>query len=110
MLKRKYRLKQGTRFKNASVLDTSFYKILIAENGLNVNRFGFAVSKKIDKRAVVRNKTRRKVRSCIEKKLENIRKGHDMMFLIKKEAVDESLENICLSIENVFRKANLLTE
>ncbi|MCL5970386.1 MAG: ribonuclease P protein component [Patescibacteria group bacterium] len=110
MLKKKYRLKQGTRFKNASVLDTSFYKILITENGLNINRYSFIVSKKVDKRAVIRNKTRRKVRACIEKMLEGIKKGHDMLFFIKKEAVQEDMENICGSIENTFRKANLLVE
>ena len=108
MFKKVYRLPPSVDFKNSSVYQTPFFTLKLSNNGKQNNRYGFIISKKIDKRAVVRNRTKRKVRFCIEKINDGMKKGYDMLFLIKKNAVTTFADSICLEAESFFRKEGLL--
>lgn len=60
------------------------------------SRFGFIISTKISKKAVTRNKIKRIIADCIRIKLDEIKKGLDVVFLIKPNAIkikDEELKN-----------------
>ena len=83
MLKKENRLPRGF-LKSESTINSYLYVFKIAKNQKNVSRFGFIVSKKIDKRATVRNRIRRKFRSCIEERLSEIERGYDFLFIFKK--------------------------
>ena len=48
-------------FKNSKTTRTNFFIFKISKNKLDINRFGFVVSQKVSKRAVVRNKVRRRL-------------------------------------------------
>lgn len=82
---------------------------MIIKNNLPLNRFGFIISKKIDKRAVVRNMTKRRVRSCIEEMRRKINSGYDMLFVIRKNAVDQKRSSLYDEIERLFTNLKLLT-
>lgn len=89
MLKHSHRLKsqaefqyvfsQGKRKKLEEVL------IISAPNRLAINRFGVIVSKKVSKKAVVRNKIRRVVAELLRPhQLPKGKEGSDVLLLIQK--------------------------
>lgn len=82
---------------------------MITKNNLPLSRFGFSISKKIDKRSVVRNRTRRLIRSCIEEMLPKINSGYDMLFVIRKNAVDRERINLYHEIESLFKNLKLVS-
>jgi ribonuclease P protein component len=53
-------------------------------NSLNLLRIGFVVSTKVDKRAVVRNKVKRRMREAIRLELAKINVGTDLLVIAKK--------------------------
>ena len=59
-----------------------FVYLKIRKNKLKLSRFGFIVSKKFSKKAVVRNKIKRKLRESIRTKLPRIKKGIDGVITI----------------------------
>lgn len=108
MLKRKYRLDSKTKVKFGKPFSTPFFVIRTSENSYQYSRFRFIVSKKVDKRAVVRNKIKRILNSCVENIFEDINKGYDIMFFVRKEILDLSPEEICYNIKEAFAKKGLL--
>lgn len=73
-----------------------------------VNRFGIIVSKKIDKRAVARNKIKRFFRAKLLDLGKKMSAGHDMLFVIRKGIVGKSREENNLAIENVLKRAGVI--
>lgn len=64
-------LKEG---KGYSLISGKLY-IKIIENNLKNSRFGFIVSRKFSKKAVIRNRAKRKLRELINLELAEIKKG-----------------------------------
>lgn len=108
MLKRIYRLGKIVKLTKGKIYNGQFFTLRIAKNGLFHNRFAFVVSKKIDKRAVVRNKIKRKLRFCIEKMFNKIKTGYDFVFYVKKLAASQALKDLCLDVKTVLEKEELL--
>ena len=108
MLKRVYRLGKRIKLTKGKIYNGQFFTLRIAKNGLLYNRYAFIVSKKVDKRAVVRNRTKRKLRSCIEKVFNKIKTGYDLIFFIKKTAVSQVSETLCLEVSAALKKEGLL--
>ncbi len=106
MLKKENRLLEKTRFeKNWS---TPFFVLKTAKNRTGVSRFAFQVSKKTEKNAVLRNRIKRQIRSCIEKQIGEIKTGTDFLFIIKKEAIRKETSRICEEVYGLLKKQNLL--
>lgn len=59
------------------------FTVIYAKQNFSAGRFGFVVTKSIDKRATVRNRLRRLVRAAIEEKWLEKSKGRDFLFIIK---------------------------
>lgn len=108
MLQKKYRLSSKSKLVNASSIRAPYFLLKAAPNGLSYNRYGFVVSKKIDKRAVIRNKIKRKARKCIEDKLRNIQGGYDMLFIIKKNIVDTVQDDLRATVEKTLQAKHFL--
>lgn len=77
-------------------------------NGLTYNRFGFVISKKVDKRAVVRNRSKRLLRSCIEEVVGRLVGKYDMLFIINKNLTEKSRDDIMIEVVSVLKSARLL--
>lgn len=60
---------KGKRFKE------DFLILKITKNALSQTRFGFIVSKKVSKKATLRNKIKRKLREIVSKKGKKLKKG-----------------------------------
>ncbi len=82
----------------------------IASNGKGVSRFGFIVSKKISKKAVVRNKVKRRLRESVRLKLKNgsIKNGFDAIILTRPPIVDKSFVEIDEVVSKLLGKAGAL--
>lgn len=106
MLKKENRL--GSTNGAKSRISSPLFGLSFSDNNKNLSRFSFVISKKIDKRAVVRNKTKRKIRSVIEDMLGKIKAGKDFTFYLKKETVSSTRENISNELSDVFEKNKLL--
>jgi len=81
------------------------FKIL--KNNLNYNRCGIVVSLVIDKRAVIRNKIRRRIKFIIIQNEQKLKKGFDLMFLMRPKIKELSFSQIKAKIEYLFKKTNL---
>lgn len=104
MLKKEFRLPKG-HFKSEKVLSSPVYVLKLAKNGKPFSRFGVVVSKKVDKRATVRNRIKRKFRSCIESSLASIVAGYDFLFVFKKISEENEL---CQMFLTQFKKEKLI--
>src|SRR3989344_7261945 len=62
-------------FKKGRTIKNDFFVLKFLPNGLENNRFGIVVSQKVSKKAVVRNKIRRRVKESI--KLKAVAKGEN---------------------------------
>ncbi|MBU1127025.1 MAG: ribonuclease P protein component [Patescibacteria group bacterium] len=106
MLSKKNRFplkKDFTAFKTkAALYQSPIFGLLVLENKEDVLRFGFIVSKKIDKRAVVRNRIKRVLSEAVFLNLGKIKHGYDFVFLAKKEILGNSFSQVSLEIEKLF--------
>jgi len=77
-------------------------------NNLKQSRFGFVVSKKVDKRAVVRNKIKRRLRAVVRENLSKIRPGYDVMILTRSEIKNLTFMQLKNKIDDLLIRAKLL--
>jgi len=108
MLKKKYRLLKETKFDRKDLYTSPFFVLKLAKNEKSFSRFGFVVSKKIDKRATVRNRIKRQIRVCIEDNFDKIKPGHDMLFILKKQTLNKTTKEIGELTLGELRKQKLL--
>ncbi|MXY72232.1 MAG: ribonuclease P protein component [Dehalococcoidia bacterium] len=80
----------------------------ILERGEGPTRVGFAVGKRLDKRAVIRNRVRRRLREVL-RRLE-LRDGYDVVVIGKRPALTEGASALREDVAKVCRKAGLLAE
>jgi ribonuclease P protein component len=111
MLPKENRLKLKNDFQNVfrggGVWRTSDLIVRVAANKEGGTHFGFIISKKINKKAVVRNRLRRQMAEVVRRRLKNIRSGFDAVIVAKKEIVDKPFAEIEGSIEAALKKAGL---
>jgi len=98
-------LPKGIKFNNSRLFSCPLFIIKVRENRLSFNRFAIIVSKKVDKRAVVRNRIKRLISSCIEELYKDLRPGCDMIFIVKKGAIGKKRTEFCWEIKHNLEKA-----
>jgi len=108
MLAKKYRLPFKVRFGKALFFPSHFFNARIKQNGLLHNRYAILVSKKIDKRATVRNRIRRLIYAVLFEFLGKTKQGFDFLFSANKEAVGKTKKDFYLAIESMLEKEDLL--
>lgn len=108
MLAKKYRLPWGVRFDNSRSFSGAFFLAKVESNSLLLNRFGVIVSKKIDKRAVVRNRIKRLIYTAVGELQDKMKQGIDALFIIKKDAIGKTKKDFYLTIEQILEKEGLL--
>lgn len=82
MLAKPYRLPIREKFNAPQSITTQYFRILAKSNNLPYNRFGFVISKKVDKRAVVRNRLRRVLSEVVSENT-SAENGKDFLFIVK---------------------------
>lgn len=95
--------KKGVSFKN------SFLIFKIAKNGLSYSRFGFIVSQKVSKKAVVRNRIKRRLSGIIRTELKNIKTGLDLVFISLSGIEKKNFSEIKEELINLLKKGKTIT-
>lgn len=108
MLDKKHRLPNNISFKNSQIFFSNAFSIKIIESQNEVPRFGVVVSKKIDKRAVGRNKIKRQIRDSIDKLLPKIYNVKDILIIAKVGIKEKNSEEALTLLVEAFRKLKLL--
>ena len=108
MFKRENRLVPGVRFNNSHTLTVAQFTLKNKENNANLNRFGIIVSKKVDARAVARNRVKRFFRTALMNVNKKIVAGHDILFVVKKEVLNKTEQENLFAIRNALEKTGLL--
>lgn len=90
------------------VIHHSLFLVKYRENTLSDNRFAVSVSKRIDKRAVVRNRLRRVLQHCLREMSFKENTHVDMLFVVKKSFFDTSTADICATLTSLLEKENLV--
>ncbi len=108
MFKRENRLVKNIRFNNSYSIFAPQFILKEKKNELALNRFGIIVSKKIDKRAVTRNKIKRFFRQTLVDLNKNMTSGHDILFIVKTGILSKTEEENRISIKQAIEKAGLI--
>lgn len=103
MLPRVHRLNKDQEIKDLAKRGRSFFLpefiIKYDKNKEKISKFGFVVSTKVDKRAVIRNRLTRRLRETIREYLPNISPGYSVLIIAKKQALDLDFPKIKKQID-----------
>lgn len=95
-------------FKEGKGFKEDFLYFKIKKNNLKSSRFGFVVSKKFSKKAVDRNKVKRRLRELIRIKMPKIKKGTDGVIIVMPGLKTTDLHELEGIINRLFQKAKMI--
>ena len=85
MIAKENKLKKNKDFKKvfekAKNFKNNLLVLRVARNNSEKNRFGFIVSSKVSKKAVIRNRIRRRLLAIIKNQLPSIKEGFDIILI-----------------------------
>lgn len=84
----------GRIYEQGVFVSEKFITFKYAKNGLKLSRFGIVVSNKISKKAVERNKIKRRLRASVRECLGKVKPGFDIVVMVKKEILEADFETI----------------
>lgn len=108
MLKTMYRLPAHVKLVQVTHYKTPFFQLRVARNTLPHNRYGFVVSKAVDKRAVVRNTIKRMIRAHMEQLHTQLTQGDDFLFVLQKPALTAEKTALRASLVTTLQKGGYL--
>jgi ribonuclease P protein component len=103
MLRRENRLSRIARKIDDKKYFSPLFNVRISDNKDGKVRFGFVVSKRIDKRAVVRNRTKRVLRNVAEEFINEL-KEKDIIVVAKKSLTFKEKIEVTREFKNIFNK------
>ena len=110
MLSRPYRFPLSREFKQLKktgrLTNGPLFAILVKEKE-GLSRFGFVVSKLIDKRATVRHRVKRLLAEAVRLNLEKIKPGCDVVFLTKKSLPGKTFRETEAEVLRMMARAGL---
>ena len=94
-------------FQRGEKTNEEFLVLRWRPNNLDKSRFTFVVSKKVAKKAPVRNKIKRRLRAGIKKQLYAIKPGVDVLIIAKPGAEKEDSQRINGVLNRILQKTKL---
>lgn len=95
-------------FKKGKGVKEGLLILRTVKNNLDNSRFGFIVSKKVSKKASLRNKVKRRLRDLVRGKLKKIKKGKDNLLVALPGLETKSFRDIKETVDKLFKKAGLI--
>jgi ribonuclease P protein component len=81
--------------------------LIVLANGLPDTRFGFVVSNKVDKRAVIRNQIKRRLREIIRLRINSVKPGYDAALVVDKRVLAMGMEDMTAIVVRLLDKAKI---
>lgn len=106
MLKKENRLSKFNKIENLKSITTPYFILKYQKGDVGIAKFGFIVSKKIDKRATVRNKVRRKLQEIVRENIESVL-PYTYLIISKEKSIEESRGNLSKIFKTILIKNNL---
>lgn len=112
-MEKKLRLKSNRDFRKTYDKGKSFANkylvIFFVKNGLDNNRIGVAVTKKLGN-SVVRNKVRRRIREAYRLNDYKVKQGYDIVFLSRIGAKDVGYKELESAVLHLLKLAGLVNK
>lgn len=113
-MKRELRLRSRVDFQRVRDGRRSWSNSLLVlyaiPNHLPHIRLGVSVAKRVDKRAVLRNRVRRRVREAVRLRLERIAPGSDLLFIARASCAQADWPALDGAVEHLLRRGGLLRD
>jgi len=103
MLPKPQRLPHGLRLASGNTFKSPHFILKFAPNSLGISRFGIIISKKIDKRAVRRNRMRHLLQSYVRDNGNLFPASMDYLFIVT-SAFEEIQPGLAKELEKYFVK------
>lgn len=108
MLSRTHSLKRPLKSREANKASSPTLLIASARNTFSYTRFLFIVSKKIDKRATVRNSIRRTLAGKVKELYSSIEPGFDVVIAARREITEAKKEVVWKELQTLLKRQKLL--
>ena len=72
-------------------------------------RFGISISKKVNKRAVVRNRIKRQLKAVLHRHLPNVSPGWQVVIVVRPPAVECSFDDFLRELDYLLKKLEIVT-
>ena len=95
---------QGKRYRESHLMLR-----VLRDSSLSVSRFGIAVSQKISKKAVVRNRIKRRIRAAIQALLPDCCPGWNIIIVVLPSGIVCKYEHFLRELKQLFNKAEIMT-
>jgi len=95
-------------FKKGGGFKEDFLVLKIAKNRLSQARFAFIVSRGVSKKAVIRNRIRRKLSEAVRMRLKKLKKGIDALLIARPGFAIKDFWEMDEVIDKLFKKAGIL--
>ncbi len=96
-------------FKQGKYCKQDLVFLRVEKNNKDVSRFGFVVPKKVSKKAVVRNRIKRRMREIIRKRLSGIKKGVDVVLSAVPGLEQKSFDEMATMIDIALEKLEIVS-
>ncbi len=93
---------------DGKLYDSPSFGLVISYGTKDGSQAAFVVSKKIDKKAVVRHAVKRKLSEAVTSFLPRLPKNAEVLFLAKQQAIKSEIAELRDEIEAVLRRAKLV--
>ena len=96
----------GSVYNTKNSVANKYLVMYLRDNGLNYNRLGISVSKKVGN-SVVRHRITRLIREAYRLNMDYINEGYDIVFVARVESKDKSYHDIESAINHLFHLKKL---
>lgn len=97
----------SARLTSSQAVGTPLFTLRFVKNNLSHPRFAFVVSKRIDKRAVIRNRLKRVLREIAYEELLGKEQGVDILFIVKKNFTDVPRSELQTTVQHALEQIKL---
>ena len=95
-------------FQKGEKIATDCFFLKKVKNNFPYSRFGFIISSKVSKKAVLRNKLKRRLRNLVFKKIKKIKKGFDIVLVALPNSKNKDFKELEKSLDKLFKLAKII--
>ena len=112
-MNKRYRLQKNRDFqityKRGKSLGHPFLVLIFRKTNRPQPRIGISITKKYGN-AVMRNRIKRQLREILRGRLDTVKQGYDIVFVVRKEARHADFKRLGDSVHNLLKRGGLLKE